>query len=173
MMFPYVFKSLLVASIFGPNLAFAAPSEPPLLFSRWLVGSIVGSGVGFGSGHYVQGRIGKGVFFSVSEPLFLISFLASGISFLDSGLGGARAQKSMLVSLSGFVLLRGYEIYDVWTFPHERPGVRQDRNTPRPTLFQVPRAEPVSGVIQFSPAVFPDGDKRLSWVPGIRADVGF
>jgi hypothetical protein len=80
---------------------------------KYLLSGILGTAIGFGSGHFVQGRKTKAIFFLGTEASLYALMILGGYTGLHT---------TTPLALLGYVGLRVYEIIDVWTVPVKRNG---------------------------------------------------
>lgn len=88
---------------------------------RYLSGGLVGSLVGFGSGHAIQGRFqNKGFFFLAADAAAFGAFM--GGSLLACGIQGQTSDTdacriAQYAGVTAIVSLRLWEFYDLWFIP--------------------------------------------------------
>ncbi len=87
---------------------------------RYVGGAFLGSFVGFGTGHAIQGRFfKKGAYFLIGEGSGI--GVALGGSILFCGIQGERGSSNCLwvqnLGAGIFVLAKAWEIFDLWVIP--------------------------------------------------------
>ncbi len=75
-----------------------------------------------GLGHFMQGRIGKGVFFLLAPPAVIVLSMLAGSAFIPDPKHGMGALVGMGYGLMGVVALKVWEIIDIWVVPEYRNG---------------------------------------------------
>ena len=93
---------------------------------QYVGGGVVGTFVGFGLGHLVQGRwLERGWIFSVAEPPLMV--LGAAALFANSAHTGKSEPNGLAIFGAAFVGMRIWEAVDVWYTPYATAQQRTRR----------------------------------------------
>ena len=123
---------------------------------NYIGGAVLGTIVGFGSGHSVQRRFwDRGSYFLVGETIAIAAFETGGF-FIFCGIGHSThfdsgCEAAINTSLAIFLGLKIWEIYDLWFIPPiENARYRELKNIHKPSSVTV------------LPTLFPLGDNGIA-----------
>jgi hypothetical protein len=114
---------MLVAAFFFSATVRGADPEEGISTGRFITGGVIGTAVGFGIGHGIQGRyLPLGLVFSLGEAAGLIAYFADSTTTFDSTTGFGRTRHVGAVGTIGGLVWLGlhvWEIVDVWVKGNE------------------------------------------------------
>lgn len=115
----------------------------PVSTGKYITGGILGTAVGFGIGHGIQGRYSeRGWIFTVGEAAGLAAIIAGAQSCYDSSTKTPKTSEGCTNALfsGGLIVALGFhiwEVVDVWT------GARPVEDAPSVTGYILPTAQDV------------------------------
>ena|GEM_PF-5813051 len=144
----------------------------PLTQTRYIVGGVTGSVLGFGIGHSIVGEYNSmGWVFTMSQVLSLsipiLAALAMAIMYWDGSAAGTidhliTAWGNFLwVGVALWAAFRVWEIADLWVRPHHRLSANNNpSSTTQPTVAPIPPKASFAII----PTVLPQGGVGLGFV---------
>ncbi len=107
---------------------------------RWLAGGIVGTVVGLGIGHGIEGRyMDKGLIFTISESLSILLIIIGAAVPMPRG----ASIPLIVVGALGLTGFKIWEIVDIWTGPMPSNATLWPNYTTRLSLLDPHMAAPV------------------------------
>lgn len=127
--------------------------EGPISRDRYILGGVMGTTIGFGTGHAIVGKWKEmGWLYTLAETGFLgmmmIGYKKSIIDTVETGFNGNFDGPSyglMITGYLGFFLTKMGETYDIWNRPHEHNKTYkkvQEKAEKSAELHLLPQIEP-------------------------------
>jgi hypothetical protein len=134
--------AVLFLMAFALNGALMAADEP-LSTGRYVTGGVIGSAIGFGIGHAIQGRyIPLGLIFTLGEGAGLAAAIADSKASTTTGVFTSTRTNFGTAGVIGLIVLGGlhvWEIVDVWVTGNElrrhEPAPKHASLAVFPTVF--------------------------------------